>query len=218
MKIYFIHISQFLEKHEIAQQVEAFPKSEQDRILSFHHQKDQNASFYGRVLLQYVLNQHGLDWSWDEITYTTKGRPSFPELKMDFNLSHSGMYVALVVGQGRVGIDIEKHRHVNYGIFNRQFFSEEWEVINQSEDSLKQFFDYWAIKESAIKADGRGVEVLSKTKIISDKEIKVDKETWFYSPIHLFEDYSISVSSNYSFIVNKEMIETFLSEELLNLM
>lgn len=197
--------------------MKVLPKSEQEKVLSFYHQKDFNASFFGRMLLQYVLNQHQLKWSWEEILYTSKGRPYFPELMMDFNLSHSGAYVALVLAKGRVGIDVEQHRSVNFKLFNRQFFPEEWDAIHQAPFPLEQFFHYWSIKESAIKADGRGVEVLSKTKIINDKEISVENTPWFYHPIDLVNGYSISVCSNHSFIVNKEMIETFQSEELLNI-
>ena len=195
-----------------------WPEFQRQSVLDYMHPKDYNATFFSKLLLQYALNQNNLVFNWDQLNYTEKERPFFKNLEIDFNISHSGKYVALVIGEDRYGIDIEQHRPVKINLFNRQFTESEWKAIRDSQDELDQFFNFWAIKESAIKADGRGVEVISKTQIISENEVLVEGKKWQYQQFHHVDGYSFAVCSLLPHHFNVKSIQTIASEVLLEKM
>ena len=92
----------------------------------------------------------------------------------DFNLSHAGNYVALIIGRGEVGVDLEKMRPVRAmeGVVERYFHPDEgaaWRAMppHEQEDA---FFLLWSAREAAMKCAGTGLAGgLSRTRI--DPEI-----------------------------------------------
>lgn len=79
----------------------------------------------------------------------------------DFNISHSGDHVAVVVGRPRLGVDLERVRPVRdcEGIVRRYFHPEEvaaWLAV-PDEDRLNAFFLLWAAREAAVKCAGCGL-------------------------------------------------------------
>lgn len=90
------------------------------------------------------------------------GRPYFdaPALP-DFNLSHSDGFVAVAIGDGKVGIDLQR---VTLGFdpapLARRFFSqEEANTIQNAPEARRPdlFFALWTKKEAIGKALGRGL-------------------------------------------------------------
>ena len=91
----------------------------------------------------------------------------------DFNLSHAGDYVAVVVGRGRVGIDLEQHREVREmaSIVERYFHPDEAEVWRRLDESRRAeaFFLFWSAREAAMKCAGLGLaRGLSVTRVAAD--------------------------------------------------
>ena len=78
-----------------------------------------------------------------------------PELK-EFSITHSGEYVAVVVSDSKVGIDIEYKTDKDFKITNRMFDSDDIEYIS---DSQKRFRDVWTVKEAFLKCTGEGISV-----------------------------------------------------------
>lgn len=81
------------------------------------------------------------------------------ERPLDFNLSHSGDWLACAVSGGvPVGVDIEfcNPKRVSLKVARRFFREEEAAWLERSdEDSRAQrFFDFWTLKEAAVKARG----------------------------------------------------------------
>jgi len=168
--------------------------------------KDYNASFLGKRLLEYAFKAAGYPFSWEKIVYSAKDRPYLESSPVDFNISHSGAYVVVAIGSGRIGIDIEQHRRVRLELFNRQFTAEEWIQIRSARDPQQQFFRFWSIKEAAIKADGRGVEVLSDTAITTEDRLQIGEIPWYYQPLPVAQGYSAAVCCDRPFYVtDKDM-------------
>jgi 4'-phosphopantetheinyl transferase len=218
LQIFLLHINSFLEKDDIRLRMKDWPEIQRQSVLDYMNVKDYNATFFSKLLLQYALAQNNLPFDWEQLNYTEKERPFFKNLEIDFNISHSGKYVALVIGNDRYGIDIEQHRPVKIDLLNRQFTESEWKLIRNSKDQLHQFFKFWSIKESAIKADGRGVEVLSKTQILSENEVLVEDKKWQYYQFLHIEGYSFAVCSRSPHDFNINSIQTIDSDILLEKM
>ena len=79
-----------------------------------------------------------------------------------FNVSHSANRLAVVIGtEQRLGVDIEQHKStVSLSGLVKKCFSESesqfWRGLPESEQ-LETFFDIWTVKESFVKATGRGI-------------------------------------------------------------
>ncbi len=91
-----------------------------------------------------------------------------------FNMSHSGDYVIIAVGEANVGVDIEQCGKCDERIAKRFFAVKEAEYIeNISDEELKVIFSksanvnnpgkaelytlYWTMKEAYMKWQGRGI-------------------------------------------------------------
>ena len=98
-----------------------------------------------------------------EIAYNSQGKPYFlSNREIFFNISHSSNYVACVIGDRPVGIDIEKARKGRQNLVKRFFDISEAEWIKEC-DSDQRFFRIWTLKEAYGKATGQGVlDILDK--------------------------------------------------------
>ena len=91
-----------------------------------------------------------------------EGKPRLQGLTgWDFNLSHAGNHVAVVVGRGSVGVDIEQYREVREmeSIVARYFHSEEqaaWHDLPPARQPAA-FFLLWSAREAAMKCAGLGL-------------------------------------------------------------
>ena len=98
-----------------------------------------------------------------EIAYNSQGKPYFlSNCEIFFNISHSSNYVACVIGNRPVGIDIEKASKGRQNLAKRFFDVSEAEWIKEC-DSDERFFRIWTLKEAYGKATGQGVlDILDK--------------------------------------------------------
>ena len=125
--------------------------------------KDQNLSIGAGLLLKKGLQAYGLREK--DMLYETgaNGKPFFaaaPEIC--FNVSHSGQMVMAAFSDVPVGCDIEKISDVNLAIAERFFCkSEAASVLAMKTDAekQKQFYRYWTLKESFLKATGLGLSI-----------------------------------------------------------
>lgn len=181
------------------------PEHFQKEINEYKHWQSAQNSLLGKIILQYVFKKLQLSFTLHDIRIGKKDRP-FLVKKIDFNISHSGsiIIVGLIVN-AKIGVDIEKHRTINLPLFKKYFDEEEWNYIDNHSNKLNVFFDYWVIKESAIKHDGRGVEILSKTKIQPPK-IYCDGNELFYQQLNIHDNYSCAVCSETDFQIIKEEV------------
>ncbi|MBT1444741.1 4'-phosphopantetheinyl transferase superfamily protein [Shewanella sp. JM162201] len=110
-----------------------------------------------------------------QFTFGPNGKPALasqPDVagakEVDFNISHSGdmLVVACIkplsaAGKWHFGVDIERLRpKTDIAAIYRHYFSEPEQRLLEEQDADKQratFFDLWALKESFIKATGRGL-------------------------------------------------------------
>lgn len=97
-----------------------------------------------------------------DCTQPVRDRPSSNPGTYDFNLSHSGDYLALVVTTGlRVGIDIELLLRYNASIdLARRFFADrEYKMLVRAGhyDYLQRWYRIWTTREAYAKARGDGV-------------------------------------------------------------
>ena len=98
-----------------------------------------------------------------------------------WSVSHKPKYVAAIVGQGRMGIDIEEIRPRKENIFGYVAGSEEWRLFGgESWDSLSRC---WTAKEAVLKSTGAGLAGLKSCRVADvqdDADISLSFEGRLY--------------------------------------
>lgn len=96
-----------------------------------------------------------------EYVYGKNGKPYFDNYPYYFSLSHSGGYVACVLSEEEIGLDIQQQRLCNVQAFARRFFSEEEQVRLEQKspgrERLQLFYELWCCKEAYGKLTGEGI-------------------------------------------------------------
>lgn len=179
--------------------LERLPAALAEEVLRYRQVEDRWRVAGGKLLLAHVLQRYSTGFHLSDMQVTAKGRPCFVGAAFDFNISHSGDLVALAwCASGRIGMDVERHRPVDPALFRRNFTGGEWAQITASADPTGRFFHFWAIKESLIKADGRGVEVLGRTEVRTEVTALCDGLEYNYRSLFLAEGYSAAVAADFS--------------------
>lgn len=173
------------------------PEVLRDRHFRYRFWKDRAANLYSKILLIAGLQKLGYDYSsLENLSYNEYGRPHLPG-DLDFNISHSGDFILCAVGKGiKLGIDIEKIRPVDFEDFENLMTASQWNIIKSSANPLKAFFRFWAIKESIIKADGRGLSVPLNDIDISEHMAYYENK-WYLMELDFHEDYCANFASNF---------------------
>lgn len=108
------------------------------------------------ILADILRKDHGID-PCPQILRDAYGKPHFAEGGVHFNVSHSGEYLAIVVAKSPVGIDIQKLRSVREGMYRKVVQQKEQPLIGK--DRERDFIRLWTLKESFVKAEGRGLRI-----------------------------------------------------------
>ena len=162
---------------------QTFPSREKVAYLSRHARKALSLSSQhsGLVLSEPLKN--------------ADGSPQ-PSEGVYWSLTHKPRYVAGVVAQSRIGIDIEPLQpRNNRKLLQKVADTDEWKLAG--EESWENFFRFWTAKEAVLKAGGVGLVGLSQCRIITivdDTHLIIDYRNRPWQVEHvLFDDHIVSV-------------------------
>ncbi|MEZ8234147.1 4'-phosphopantetheinyl transferase superfamily protein [Vibrio splendidus] len=142
------------------------------KVERYRMPSSQIQALYVRNYLRKVLSRYSdlMPEAW-RFEYGEKGKPSLvaeQQLKtgLNFNISHSKEHLLIAVCQRegkqvQLGVDIEHARSsTNIDSIMKHYFSDKElaDLLELSkEEQRERFFDLWALKESYIKATGKGL-------------------------------------------------------------
>lgn len=118
-------------------------------------------SSLARHAVQLSAGQSGVKLG--ELIKSPEGVP-LPSGGYFWSLAHKTEYVAGVVADFPIGLDIEKIRPCAPGLYRMTADEQEWKLGGTIADLL--FFRYWTAKEAVLKSVGTGLKSLSKCRII----------------------------------------------------
>ncbi|EGD73258.1 hypothetical protein PTSG_04971 [Salpingoeca rosetta] len=173
---------------EFAGAIARVQRDERERILRFRFIQDAKSSLVGRLLLRYLVQEElGVPNAEIELVREESGRPVLrcPEhvSQLRFNVSHAGSYVVMAADSEReIGVDVMDHRRPLHDDVERffelmttTFTPKEWDNIRRSDThgtALLEFYRYWTLKESYIKAIGLGLRMdLQRLQFASDPRL-----------------------------------------------
>lgn len=171
----------------------------------FYRDRENSRKVYKKLLADYL----GVNPKEFSFLKNQNGKPFIPAAinpqQIQFNVSHSGDYLAMAFHQGGVvGVDIEKHRSEGYfkKISEKFFTDEENKYIYESLVlSTQRFFEIWSAKEAAVKTVGgsffKDVSQVAldpiNRQILKMPETPEDIASWHWYIYSGLQNYSLSV-------------------------
>ena len=131
-----------------------------ESVARFRHVSDKNRSLWAELFVRWRLAEAaGVSASEVEIAHDEKGKPYWKGGALSVSLSHSGGYVAVAVGRGDVGVDVERRRKPASAVAKRWFRPEENALLESlsEPERARLFFRLWTMKEAALKYLGEGL-------------------------------------------------------------
>lgn len=95
-----------------------------------------------------------------EILRDAYGKPYLKDEKLHFNVSHSGDYLAIVISEQPVGVDIQIRKRIKEGMYRKVVQPKEQPLIGENREW--DFLRLWSLKESFVKAEGKGLRIPMK--------------------------------------------------------
>lgn len=226
MLIRYAFSIQGLEKEEALNQLkEIISKERREKMERYRFEADKIRSLFAEVLVRYGLKKHfGLEKEAVSIVSNEYGRPELKERKdIHYNVSHSGDWVICAFSSFPVGVDVEIEKEHNLDIAKRFFAKREYEVLRESGNPKELFISYWTLKESYVKAEGKGMQIPFDTFSfdISEDEIRlqVDEKP---CDTYKFQVYGIAkgvqvatcsqepIEGKFQIVTLQELVETLL--------
>ena len=191
MKIYISDVSGFFTEEGVKSLLPLVSEGRREKAERFLKIEDKIRCLYTEILLKKVHPDMTDAFLTDE-----NGKPYIPG-GAPFSISHSGKYVAVMVGEG--GIDIEQVKNVSAGVIRRPLSAAEMEFLSAQEDKTDAFFKLWTLKEAISKAMGTGFKTPPAKIECADtsgirKSVDVDGKHMYLSVFDV-DDYKLAVCS-----------------------
>lgn len=204
MKIFALNNLEIIDDLTFRKLLTNIPCDKKERIKKFAEFDETKRTLLADILLRYVI---AIDLKVSSKTIEFKANKyGKPHLKgnpsLHFNVSHSEDWIVCVVDDKPIGIDIEKIRPTKLEIATQFFSDEEFKMLmaKSPEDRQTFFFDLWTLKESYIKAVGKGLSIPLKSFTInflktSEIVIKIGNKltNWTLRQYDLDPEYKMSV-------------------------
>lgn len=186
--IYRSNTEALLKQRSLSKLLQQLPSSLHARALRYKSEQSAYNYVIGRLLLKQALNFFGLDNDLEKIEFQNNGKPMIAGVH--FNISHSDHQVVCGISkEGRLGLDLEKIKPINFENFAAMFSVKEWARIKAAEDPTRTFYWYWTRKESIIKALGQSLSYLHQIDLdAASNHFMTDGQRWFLKDV-ITEDF-----------------------------
>lgn len=139
-----------------------------EKIKKYYFYQDKKRSLIAEILLRYCLQiRFGISKSKIQFIENNFGKPMLKNFNnIHFNLSHSGDWVVCAINYSYpIGVDVEIIKDNNLQIAETFFTNEEYNyILNQPPEEINRFFyKIWTLKESYVKAEGKGLIIPLQT-------------------------------------------------------
>lgn len=201
--VFGVHISHQEDEIYFEKLIAFLSTDRQHQIHRFRRKEDARRAILSEAMIRLIIISR-LDIRNQDIVLVKNeyGKPflkDYPDFQ--FNVSHSGEWVVCAVHHLPVGIDVEQIQPMDMKIAQRFFSDQEYCDLmerNQAEQLL-YFFDLWTLKESYIKALGKGLSIPldSFSLQIAHGDISLKTDTlsmnWFFKQYDIDPGYKMSV-------------------------
>lgn len=206
MEIVAVNLQNDLKKDEFNFLISHISVGDRRRIKRFRNYEDAQRTLVGYILVRYLLCKRLRKENYEIVfELNAYGKPTLKDIgDVFFNISHSGKWVVCCIDTNPVGIDVEQIKFIDMGIADR-FFSKEEVILLESKESIDRndfFYELWTLKESYIKAIGKGLSIPLYEFSIVFKEnravinSKIESENYYFKQYDLGKNYKMAVCAS----------------------
>lgn len=206
----YIDVTQFENKTFFQEKLNVLSPYRQRKTALLKQEKDKCRSLGAGLALDHALKIYGKGLREREMEYVFGkwGKPSFRDYpEIHFSLSHSGEYAICSIGASPIGNDIERIRPGRIKIAERFFTERELEFLYKGQqdvfaedhmehedenkgEATQRMFRIWTMKESFLKATGRGMTLpLNEFSVIVEEGQEIRVEQGFDSIEYQMKEY-----------------------------
>jgi 4'-phosphopantetheinyl transferase len=206
MKIYCIN-----NRHSIPKEISSCFMSliDQDKLAKikrYRNKKDFENALIADALVRFsILESKRIKYIKRPFLLNEYGKPHLSaDINLQFNSSHSGDWVVCAVDEKAIGIDIELIKDADILEIAEGFFAtEEYDQILDTDSNMRKelFYDIWTLKESYIKALGKGLSIklnsfsILKANNIIKYKTQMQHEQCYFKQYDIDTCYKLSVCS-----------------------
>ncbi|EHJ53231.1 4'-phosphopantetheinyl transferase family protein [Streptococcus macacae] len=206
MKIFTIRSQNSLNDEQFLEFLNVVEEDYQKKIQAYRFWEDRKRSLLGQLLARYAIMQAlSVDNNAIKILQNRYGKPYLKGYdNIQYNISHSGVWVVCAVSPFNIGIDVQEHKGAKSELASHFFSPQEKEFLfSLQKDAQKTtFYDMWSLKEAYIKAIGKGLfQPLDEFSVVKEEGgfrqaiRKNEEETYFFKQYQLEKNYSLAVCS-----------------------
>ena len=198
--------------------INCLSEEKQKRIRKFLKYEDVIRSLAGDIFIRSIILSKFSSISNNDIKFLTNeyGKPFVMKMEfINFNISHSGKWVVCAIDNNIVGVDVEEIANINLDMTKNIFKESEYNKLdNMGKEKLQYFYELWTLKESYVKAVGKGLSIAFNSFEIRDNEvdlITVDSEIgqFYFKKYDIDRNYKMSVCSSSNDFPEKVIIKKF---------
>ncbi len=178
-EVYVLKINRKLTKQEFNKLLTFISPTKKVAILELNTYIKAQESLLGEVMARVIICDM-LKIKNDTLLFSTNkfGKPVIRNHPQShFNISHSNNWIACILAKHPVGIDVETIQPINLRVVKKILSMSEYEsfLSQPKKYQLKYFYTLWTIKESYVKAIGKGLSIpLNSFDIKDNKIIHID--------------------------------------------
>lgn len=144
-------------EEEVQKLIPLVSDERREEAMRYKHLFGQFTCLQSYAMLREMLEQKGLSHPFIFVK-NEHGKPFLKDYpSIHFNISHCKNGIAVAVSDQPVGIDIESYRKVSDSLIRYTMNEEERRIINESDDPVRTFTEYWTQKEAVFKLRGTGI-------------------------------------------------------------
>jgi len=167
IEIYALQSTEKLEESLFAYLCHFVDDSKRRKINRFLHWEDAQRGLLADLMIRdIIVEKTKLENEIIHFSFNQYRKPFLNNLNdFYFNLSHSGNWIVCAIDNNPIGIDVEQIKSIDFDI-SRNYFSydEHIDLMNKgASERLSYFFTLWTLKESYIKAEGKGLSIPLKS-------------------------------------------------------
>lgn len=207
LRIYGINLDHLLENDIFIRLLSVVSEEKRQRVQRFYKYEDAQRTLMGDVLTRYLICSK-LRIKNQELVFRENeyGKPFLTgNHGIEYNISHAGKWVICGIDYLPVGIDVEQIKPIDISIVDRFFSEREAEAIMQKDTHEREafFYDLWTLKESYVKAVGRGLSIPLDSFTISidntSQVISIATEDllrhYYFRQYHIDSEYKVAACS-----------------------
>lgn len=203
VEIYAVKLDKKIDDLKYNKLMTLVSQEKRNRIERFHRFEDAERTLMADILIRYLLYEK-LSLKENQLVFVKNeyGKPFLKNIDLiHFNVSHSGEWVVCAIHDFPVGIDIEAIQSIDLDIAERFFSKDEFNDLMTKDKMhrLSYFYDLWTLKESYIKAVGKGMSISLDTFSIGingwDITVKSNSELvdYYFKLYNIADDYKMAV-------------------------